>query len=158
MLAGTLVAADDALDVLFGVNLGAAVAALRVGAVGLGTGRGATTIATRRAAQAAARLGALDDGHQIRAMAGLCGACVVCGCGAAVGAGQTGEILLDDVMRALVQVRRGGAQSGQILFDARRLLAGHAARRCAAPAAAATAACVGACQRAGSGRGMQMAA
>lgn len=57
VLAGALVAADDALDVLFGVDLGAAVAALGVGAVGLGAGRGAAAVvAARRAAQAAGRL------------------------------------------------------------------------------------------------------
>lgn len=89
-------------------------------------------------------------------MAGLAAACVMAGCGAtAIGAGQTGEILLDDMMRALVEVRRGGGQAGQILLDARRLLAGHAAGRGATAIAAST--CVGARQRAGSGRGVQMA-
>lgn len=89
-------------------------------------------------------------------MAGLAAACVMAGRGAAaIGAGQAGEILLNDVMRALVEVRRRGRQAGQILLDARRLLAGHAAGRGATAVAATT--CVGARQRAGSGRGVQMA-
>lgn len=77
----------------------------------------------------------------------------MCGCGATVGtAGQTGQILLDDVMgAALVEIACGGTQAGQILFDHRRLLAGHAAGRGAAAAAAAAGG------TAGAGGGMQMA-
>lgn len=76
----------------------------------------------------------------------------MCGCGATVGtAGQTGQILLDDMMSsALVEITRGGTQAGQILFDHCRLLAGHAAG-CGAAAAA------GAGGTAGTGGGMQMA-
>lgn len=88
-------------------------------------------------------------------MTGLAGACVMCGCGAAVGAGQTGQILLDDMMCALVEISCGGTQTGQILFNARRLLAGHTAGR-GATASAAAAAAARTAQRAGSGRGMQM--
>lgn len=65
----------------------------------------------------------------------------MCGSGATVGttSGQTGQILLDDMMgAALVEIATGGSQAGQILFDHRRLLAGHAAG-CSAAATAASA-------------------
>lgn len=78
----------------------------------------------------------------------------MCGSGATVGttSGQTGQILLDDMMgAALVEIASGGSQAGQILFDHCRLLAGHAA----GCSAAATAASAGGTTR--SGGGMQMA-
>lgn len=125
MLAGALVAAHHALDVLLAVDLGAAVAALRVGAVRLGAGRGAAA-AHRLALDGGEHFlaaMALDQGQHVGAVsldAGIAG--VMAGGGSSVGAGQAGEVLLDVVMAAgaLVEARK-------VLLDHGRLLAGHAA-------------------------------
>lgn len=127
MLAGALVAAHHALDVLLAVDLGAAVAALRVGAVRLGAGRGAAT-AHRLALDGGEHFLAamsLDQGQHVGAVsldAGIASTRVMAGSGSSVGAGQAGEVLLDVVVAAgaLVQAR-------EVLLDHGRLLAGHAA-------------------------------
>lgn len=135
MLAGALVAADDALDVLLAVDLGSAVAALRVGAVGLGAGRGAAAAGGLSLDAGEHLLAAvavsLDQRQHVRVVTGGdAPAGVVSAGGASIGAGQAGEILLNAaaVVVALVEARR------QILLDHRRLLAGHTAGRGLAPA------------------------
>jgi len=106
VLAGALVAADDALDVLLAVDLGSAVAALRVGAVGLGAGRGAAATGglSLDAGQHVLAM-ALDQGQHVGAVAGVYTRTgtrtptrVMATGGSAIGAGKAGEILFDPRM------------------------------------------------------------
>jgi len=109
VLAGTLVAADDALDVLLAVDLGSTVAALRVGAIRLGAGRGAATARglSLDAGEHVLAM-ALDQGQHVGAVSGIdartgtrSGTGVMATGGSTIGAGQAaGQILLDARMMA----------------------------------------------------------
>lgn len=135
VLAGTLVAADDALDVLLAVDLGSTVAALRVGAIRLGAGRGAATARglSLDAGEHVLAM-ALDQGQHVGAVSGIdartgtrSGTGVMATGGSTIGAGQAaGQILLDARMMGGSRLIEAGAR--EILLDHRRLLAGHAAR------------------------------